>query len=189
MLRTPPHFPVQSHLILIGIMGCGKTTIGKELHRTMNLPFLDTDVAIEQEQQTSIPHIFATYGEDQFRDMETNLLQQHLVSSTSPMIVSTGGGIIIRPENRRLLHAIGFVVWLYATPDILFQRIARCTNRPLLQTPNPLQKLRDLVEERSPWYRETAHMAIDTSDLTIHEIVSGIMDSYRVAMNQRAYHK
>ena len=100
-------------------------------------------------------------------------------------IISTGGGIIIRPENRLLLKKLGFVVWLHTDVNILYQRISRCTNRPLLQQPNPKAVLEHLMKERHDFYRETAHLTIDTANLHIHEIAFGILESARVFRSRR----
>ena len=95
-------------------------------------------------------------------------------------IISTGGGITIRPENRNLLKKLGFVVWLHTDVNTLYQRISRCTNRPLLQQPNPKAVLARLMEERRDFYQQTAHLTIDTANLHIHEIAFGILESARV---------
>lgn len=168
------------NIILIGLMGCGKTTIGKELNRETKLRFTDTDQQIERQAGMSIPQIFKTYGESHFRELETALLRQMQTGGKQSRIISTGGGITIRPENRELLKKLGFVVWLHTDVDTLYQRISRCTNRPLLQTPNPRSVLEHLLEERHEFYRETAHLTIDTANLHIHEIAFGILESARV---------
>lgn len=174
------------HIVLIGLMGCGKTTVGRELHRTMNLPFLDTDAVIEKDQNTTIPEIFAGQGEDYFRGLETSLLRRILTTpENGSMVISTGGGIVIRPENRELLRSLGYVIWLHADVDTLLQRVSRCSNRPLLRTPNPRKTLSDLTAERTPWYKESSHLSINTSNLTVSEIVFGIMESAHVFMSQR----
>lgn len=95
-------------------------------------------------------------------------------------IISTGGGITIRPENRKLLKELGFVVWLHTDVNTLYQRISRCSNRPLLQAPDPRGVLARLMDERLPFYQETAHLTIDTANLHIHEITFGILESARV---------
>lgn len=168
------------NIILIGLMGCGKTTIGKELHRETDLRFTDTDQLIEQQAGMSIPQIFKTHGESHFRDLETGVLRQLQAADKQTRIISTGGGITIRPENRSLLKKLGFVVWLRTDVNTLYQRISRCTNRPLLQQPNPKAVLDRLMKERHDCYRETAHLVIDTANLHIHEIAFGILESARV---------
>lgn len=168
------------NIILIGLMGCGKTTIGKELHRETKLRFTDTDQIIERQTGMSIPHIFKTHGEPHFRELETRLLHRMQVSGKQNRIISTGGGITIRQENRELLKKLGFVVWLHTDVNTLYQRISRCANRPLLQEPNPRNILARLLEERHDFYQETAHLTIDTANLHIHEIAFGILESARV---------
>ena len=155
------------NIILIGLMGCGKTTIGKELHRETNLGFMDTDQLIERQTGMHIPQIFKIHGESHFRDLETGILQQLQMAAAQSRIISTGGGIIIRPEN------------------LLYQRISRCTNRPLLQQPNPKAVLEHLMNERHDFYQETAHLTIDTANLHIHEIAFGILESARVFRSRR----
>lgn len=168
------------NIILIGLMGCGKTTIGKELHRETSLRFTDTDQLIERQTGMTIPQIFKTHGESHFRDLETGVLRQMQTATRQSRIISTGGGITIRPENRNLLKKLGFVVWLHTDVNTLYQRISRCTNRPLLQQPNPKTVLARLMKERHNFYRETAHLTIDTANLHIHEIAFGILESARV---------
>ena len=116
---------------------------------------------------------------------ETGILQQLQTAAAQSRIISTGGGIIIRPENRLLLKKLGFVVWLHTDVNILYQRISRCTNRPLLQQPNPKAVLEHLMKERHDFYRETAHLTIDTANLHIHEIAFGILESARVFRSRR----
>ena len=124
-------------------------------------------------------------GNAHFRDLETGILQQLQTAAAQSRIISTGGGIIIRPENRLLLKKLGFVVWLHTDVNILYQRISRCTNRPLLQQPNPKAVLEHLMNERHDFYQETAHLTIDTANLHIHEIAFGILESARVFRSRR----
>ena len=124
-------------------------------------------------------------GNAHVRDLETGILQQLQTAAAQSRIISTGGGIIIRPENRLLLKKLGFVVWLHTDVNILYQRISRCTNRPLLQQPNPKAVLEHLMKERHDFYRETAHLTIDTANLHIHEIAFGILESARVFRSRR----
>lgn len=174
------------HIVLIGLMGCGKTTIGKELQRTVDLPFSDTDQVIEDQAGMSIPAIFQQFGESSFRDMETQVLRNYLaLPPENSSIISTGGGIVVRPENRELLRRMGFVVWLNADATTLLQRVSRNDNRPLLQNANPRETLVRLFEERRPFYAETAHLSIDTTNLTVREIAFGIMESARVFFNKK----
>ena len=165
------------NIILIGLMGCGKTTIGKELHRETNLGFTDTDQLIERQTGMHIPQIFKIHGESHFRDLETGILQQLQTAAAQSRIISTGGGIIIRPENRLLLKKLGFVVWLHTDVNILYLS--------LIHISEPKAVLEHLMNERHDFYRETAHLTIDTANLHIHEIAFGILESARVFRSRR----
>ncbi|MGN0866008.1 MAG: shikimate kinase [Akkermansia sp.] len=151
-------------IILIGLMGCGKSTVGKALSMRTGMPLLDTDAVIEEQVGKSIPDIFAERGEAHFRMLETALLRyiegRH---PAPPPIISTGGGIIIRKENRELLHRLGFVVWLNVGVGTLLARTAHGSNRPLLQNTDRAAVLAELLHRRYPFYAETAHLQMDSS--------------------------
>ncbi len=174
---TPP-----KNLVLIGFMGCGKSTVGRELHRRLNYPLVDTDQEIESRAGKPIKAIFAgPGGEAEFRDMETALLQE-LSTNTGDgtrRIISTGGGICGRRENRTLLRRLGYVVWLHAPMQVIVERTSKNQDRPLLNTPDPAARIRELMSEREPLYRETAHLVIDTAGLDFKEISVGILESAR----------
>lgn len=172
--NTPP-----KNIVLIGFMGCGKTTVGRELHHRLGYPLVDMDQVIEHRVGKAITTIFAQDGELAFRDMETALLKE-LSDPTAPRrIISTGGGIVVREENRELLKDLGFVVWLYAPPAVILERTSRNRDRPLLQTENPLERITNLLEERKPLYQETAHLMVDTTGLDSGELATGILESAR----------
>lgn len=161
-------------------MGCGKTTIGQALHHETGLPFLDTDHFIEDFEEMTITQIFQTKGEAYFRSLETSVLEK-LIEENTPdgCIISTGGGIVLRPENRELLQKLGFVVWLNTDPETIIQRIGKNKDRPLIQTENPVQRLREIIAERTPIYQSCAHLIIETAPLTSQETVCGIIESAR----------
>lgn len=138
-------------IILIGMMGCGKTTVGQILAEALGYRFFDTDAVIESAAHKSIPEIFATEGEKGFRELETQVLAE--LSSYSRLVIATGGGIVLARHNWSYLHH-GVVVWLDVPIDHLFQRIQGDTNRPLLQAPNPQKRLQDLMEERRSLYAQ-----------------------------------
>ena len=168
-------------------MGCGKTTIGRELERTMDLPFSDTDQVIESQMGMSISSIFEQFGESHFRGLETEVLRSYFLQPDGKsLIISTGGGIVISPENREMMRQMGFVVWLSADTSTLLQRVSRNENRPLLHNANPEETLARLFEERKAFYSETAHLSIDTTNLTIWEIAFGIMESARVFFHRES---
>ena len=159
-------------IALIGFMGAGKSAVGRELAARVKWPRFDTDEMIRQRFGSSIPEIFAKYGEETFREAETDALRS--LRHVEADIIVTGGGIVLRDENVQLLRALAMTIWLHADEEILWQRASRRSNRPLLQTPNPRQKFSVLLQERLPLYQATADHRIDTSSASIAEIVGEI---------------
>jgi shikimate kinase len=139
------------NIYLIGMMGCGKSTIGQVLAKQIGYGFLDTDSSIEQLTKQSISEIFATVGEAEFRSIESQVLSE--VSAYTKLVVSTGGGIVIKQENWGSLRQ-GMVVWLDVAEDVLWQRLVGDKTRPLLQDPNPQAKLHEILESRRSRYGE-----------------------------------
>ena len=140
-------------------MGAGKTTIGRKLAKLLHLDFIDTDHLLEQRTGVSISHIFEIEGESGFRDRESRLLAE--ISNSPPTVVSTGGGIILRPENRRIIRKHGRVIYLRATVNVLWKRLKNCQSRPLLQAPDPKDRLSQLLLERDPLYADEADIIVD----------------------------
>jgi shikimate kinase len=171
---TPPE-----NIVLIGFMGCGKSTVGRELQQRLGYPLVDMDQVIEQRAGKSITRIFAEDGEAAFRDMETELLRELGDPSAPRRIISTGGGVVGRPENRGLLRGLGYVVWLHAPPAVILERTSKNRSRPLLQTEDPAARIQSLMEERRPLYQETAHLKLDTSGLCCDEVATGILECAR----------
>jgi shikimate kinase len=167
------------NIVLIGFMGSGKSTVGRELHQRLGYRLMDLDQLIEESMGKKITEIFREEGESAFRDFETLQLKEISGQSDTRHIISTGGGIIIRQENRSLLRKMGYVVWLHAPEKIIFERTSRNRDRPLLNQPNARAKIAELMAEREPWYRETAHLTVDTAGLESHEIAAGILESAR----------
>jgi shikimate kinase len=167
------------NIVLIGFMGCGKSTVGRELHQRLGYRLMDIDQIIEETMGKKITEIFREEGEYAFRDFETMQLQEISKQAGARHIISTGGGIIIRPENRALLRRLGYVVWLRASEDVIFDRTSRNRDRPLLNSPDVREKISALLAEREPWYRETAHLCVDTAGLESHELATGILESAR----------
>jgi len=159
-------------IALIGFMGAGKSAVGRELAARVKLHRYDTDEMIRKRFGSSIPEIFATHGEQGFRDAETDVLRS--LANAAAKIIVTGGGIVLRDENVRLLRALAMTIWLDANEEILWQRASRRSNRPLLQTANPRQKFSVLLRERLPLYQETADHRIDTSIASIADVVDEI---------------
>lgn len=161
-------------------MGCGKTTLGRELQRQTNWRFIDTDAHIEAQQDMSVANIFSNFGEEYFRDCETRLLGELLEQAPTapPTVIASGGGIVGREQNRRLLCELGFVVWLRVSFDTIFERVSRQKTRPLLAKPNPQQIIQTLLQQRTPWYAQCAHLIIDADELNLAEITHGIIESH-----------
>lgn len=174
-----------SNIVLIGFMGCGKSTVGRELHTMMGYPLVDTDAVIEEFAGKSISRIFADEGEETFRDLESRVIRELEHDGASPRIIATGGGIVARAENREALRQLGYVVWLRAPVHVILNRTRRNTSRPLLQTDDPADRVRTLLAEREPWYRETSHLQLDTAGLTSREIATGILESARYFFGTR----
>jgi len=142
-------------------MGAGKTTIGRSLAKRLSLSFVDTDKEIEARTGVSIPTIFEIEGEDGFRKREAQIIAE--MSARSGLVVATGGGGVLRAENRANMRASGFVVYLNVPPQTLWERTRNDRNRPLLQVADPLLKLNQLFAIRDPLYREVANLIVDGS--------------------------
>jgi shikimate kinase len=165
------------YIFLTGPMGAGKSTIGKRVAAHLHLPFIDTDKLIEEAAQAKIPDIFQREGEAGFRERETECLRALLLKA-EPAVVATGGGIIERAENRELLSGAGLVVYLRTFPEQSYARVKRDTNRPLLLTDNPLEKLRELFKRRDPLYSALADTIIETGDLSAAVCAHKIVEFY-----------
>lgn len=163
----------KSLISLIGLPGSGKTTVGRQLARRLRVPFLDSDTVIEQQLGCSIREFFEREGEQRFRDIEANVIDE--LTQTHDGVLSTGGGAVLRPENRARLHGRTRVVYLNSSPDDLFRRLRHDKNRPLLQVADPLGRLRDLHTQRDPLYRETAHFLVDTGRPSVASLVNMIL--------------
>jgi shikimate kinase len=160
-------------IIFVGLPGSGKTTIGRQMGRRLGLPFLDSDSVIEQRLGCSIREFFDREGEERFRDIEQNVLDD--LSKYHHGVLSTGGGAVLRPLNRQNLHTRGKVVYLRSTPEEVFRRLKHDMQRPLLQVDDPQEKLRTLFNVRDPLYRETAHFIFETGRPSINRLLNTII--------------
>ena len=156
------------NILLIGFMGSGKTSVGGELARIMQKAFVDTDERIEQRMQRTISEIFSEEGEAAFRDYETQELRR-LLKEEPGMILSVGGGMPVRKENRELMRQLGTVVYLQAQTDTLLERLQGDDTRPLLQGVDLRERILQLTAQREDCYRQTAHVCLPTDELTIEE--------------------
>lgn len=161
------------NVILIGFMGCGKTTVGLRLSYRLRRTIIDTDKEIEREEKRTISDIFAADGETYFRDRETACLRK-LIESANNQIISVGGGLPMREENRKLLHELGQVFYLCAKGETIYERVKDDTTRPLLQGDDPLTKIRTLLKERDPYYREAADVVIAVDGKEFEQILDEI---------------
>jgi shikimate kinase len=138
-------------VVLVGMMGAGKTAVGRRLAARLGFPFRDADAEIEAAAQKSIPEIFETDGEPFFRDKERRVVAR-LLAEQSPIVLATGGGAYMHPQTREAVRATAVSIWLKADLDVLIRRVRRKANRPLLKTPDPEKTLRSLMEARYPFY-------------------------------------
>lgn len=166
-------------IALIGLPGSGKSTVGRQLARRLQLPFLDSDHVIEQQLGCSIREYFEREGEDRFRDVEEAVIDE--LSQKPRSVLSTGGGVVLRPANRKHLRERCQVVYLNSTPDELFRRLRHDVSRPLLQVADPLSRLRDLHGLRDPLYREAAHFIIETGRPSVATLVNMIVMQLELA--------
>ncbi len=161
------------NVILIGFMGCGKSTVGLRLSYRLRRTIIDTDKEIEKEEQRTISDIFATDGETYFRDRETACLRK-LTGSANNQIISVGGGLPLREENRELLHELGQVIYLRAKGETIYERVKGDTTRPLLQVDDPLKKIGALLDERDPYYKAAADVVIAVDGKSFEQILNEI---------------
>lgn len=164
---------------LVGLPGSGKSTVGRQLARRLQLHFYDSDHVIEERLGYTIRQAFERDGEDAFRDLEASVLDE--LSQIRRAVISTGGGSVLRAETRQRLRTRGQVVYLNSTPDELFRRLRHDVNRPLLQVADPLGRLRDLYAVRDPLYRETAHFVIETGRPSVATLVNMIVMQLELA--------
>lgn len=156
-------------IVMVGLMGCGKSSIGRRLAVTLGLPFIDADDEIERAALKSIPEIFADHGEAYFREGERKVIKRLLGSG--PQVLATGGGAFMNAETRAAVKADGISVWLRADLDVLMRRVAKRDNRPLLKADDPVAVMKSLMDQRYPVYAE-ADITVDSRDTT-HEVIVG----------------
>ena len=157
-----PGFAGTTNLVLIGLMGAGKSSVARELATKTGRRCEDTDQLVAARAGLPVAAIFAAHGEDHFRTLETAALGS--LAAQTGLVIATGGGIVTREENRSLLRGLGVVVWLTAREEVLFARVSRNRRRPLLHTADPRATLRGLLAGRQAFYRACAHFTVDTSD-------------------------
>lgn len=172
---------MKDNIILTGFMGCGKTSVGIRLSYALRRTLIDTDKWIEKKQGKTVSEIFAGQGEEAFRRMESECIRE-LIGTADGQIISTGGGLPVREENRRLLGELGRVYYLKVTPECVYERLRGDTTRPLLQEENPKEKIRELLEAREAFYQEGADVTIEVSGKSFEDIITEIVEG----MEERA---
>jgi shikimate kinase len=160
-------------ICLVGMMGAGKTTVGKRLARRLGWSFVDADRELEARLGVSIPTIFDLEGEAGFRRRESEVIFD--LAERQATVLATGGGAVISPDNRRVLREQGHVIYLRASAADLWHRLRRDTTRPLLRTPNPRARIETLVREREPMYQEVAHQVVDTGRQPVDRVVDTLL--------------
>jgi shikimate kinase len=164
-------------IVLVGMMGVGKTTIGRRVAAKLSRQFLDSDEEIEKAAQMSIPEIFEQRGEGEFRAGETRVIAR--VLKDNDIVLATGGGAFVNAETRALVKEGAVSVWLKANADILFERVSRRSNRPLLKTANPRATLEKLIEERYPIYAEADITVLSREvpqDVVAHDVIDAVLN-------------
>lgn len=165
-----------SNLVLTGFMGTGKSAVGKTAASKLGFDFIDIDNEIEKRTNMTIPYIFESFGEEHFREIEYETVKE--ISLKTKMVISTGGGVVINPENINNLRTKGFIVLLKARPDIIFRNVSKDKSRPLLKCENPMAKICELLEKRKENYKNN-DFEIDVSELNVEEAAQKAVEIFR----------
>lgn len=164
------------NLVFVGLMGAGKSVIGRLVAQSLSIPFVDTDAEIEKVSRMTISELFAAYGEAEFRSLETRVIERLL--RNGPRVISTGGGAFINENTRRQIKNGGISIWLKADLDVLWERVSKRDHRPLLKTENPRQTLENLMIQRYPVYAD-ADLIVQSGnvrkDVMVNEVLSAIV--------------
>lgn len=174
-----PGSAIRTNIVLVGFMGSGKSSIGRLVAGRLRFRFIDTDQAIAERAGMNISEIFTRHGEAHFRGLESSVLES--LAHLDRHVIATGGGIVLRGDNRARLRELGFVVGLKANESVIVERVSRNTRRPLLQTGDPRETVRQMLAERQPLYDAAAQFTIDTSYLTHTEVAVVIIAKARRA--------
>lgn len=165
------------NIILIGFMGSGKSAVGHKLAKELGMDYLDTDELIEKTEELSINDIFSKKGEPYFRNLETEVIKT--LGDYDNFVISTGGGMVLRQENVKMLKEIGPLVLLWADPETVYQRVKSETHRPLLNVSDPRAEIKKILDHRTPIYNRVTDLKVDTSKLNVDESVVGIKEWLR----------
>jgi len=171
-------------IYLVGMMGAGKSTVGRWLARRLKLRFYDSDVEIERRCGVKIPVVFEIEGEAGFRSREAQVIEA--LTALDAIVLATGGGAVLLPQNRSRLASRGFVAYLRARPEDLYERVRHDRNRPLLATADPLGRLRELFAERDPLYREVADLVLETGAQGVQVLARELLDKLDLGWKRSA---
>lgn len=170
-------------IVLVGMMGAGKSTVGRRLAARLKLPFLDADAEIEAAAAMTIAEIFEVHGEPHFRDGEARVISRLL--NDGPLVLATGGGAVLREATRQRIAASGVSIWLKAEPEVILRRVRRRADRPLLKTDDPAATIARLISERHPIY-QMADIAVDSRDAPHEAIVEDCVTALRAHLRSSA---
>lgn len=170
---SSPAEPKQKCIALVGMPGGGKSTVGRQLAKRLGWGFADSDALIEKRVGMSIRSFFERQGEAAFREIEGSVIDE--LSASPRLIISTGGGVVLRDDNRHTLRSRCHVVYLRSSPEELYRRLRHDTSRPLLQVSDPLLRLRELFDQRDPLYRQTAHFIVETGRPSVGVLVNMVL--------------
>jgi len=166
-------------LSLVGMPGCGKSTVGRHLARQLGLKFVDSDTEIERRISMPIKDFFAQQGEDAFRNIEQDVIDE--LTRQAGVVLATGGGAVLRPSNRDALHSRSHVFYLRSSAEELTRRLRHDTHRPLLQVADPQKRLRELFRERDPLYRRTAHFVVESARPSVPGLLGMVLMQLELA--------
>ncbi len=169
------------NLALIGFMGTGKSSVGRSLADQLHFGFIDTDELIERRAEKTIAEIFAQHGEPVFRDLEKKVVAE--LATKERIVISTGGGLAASPENLASLKCHALVVCLWASPETIWERVRTQSHRPLLQTADPLEKIRELLAKREPFYKQ-ADVLVNTERRSVREVVQHVLHQFQSARGE-----
>ncbi len=170
------------NIVLVGFMGTGKTSVGQKLAERLEMPLIDTDAVIKHDSGMTIAETFAQHDESYFRDLESAAICK--VTALDNHVISTGGGVVLRRSNLEMLKCSSVVFCLTATPEEIWRRVGHEPHRPLLQAPDPLGKIQQMLTERAPYYAR-ADYDIPTTGVSIEEVVDKIVEVFRHAIHSR----
>ena len=178
-LNTQLSLLPRENIVLTGFMGSGKSAVGRLIAKRLRFQFVDTDQLIVKRAGVSISEIFAQHGEEHFRNLETAELES--LDHLRQTVIATGGGVVVKERNHAILARLGFVVWLTAGEDVIFNRVSRTDKRPLLQTEDPRATIRDLLAARRPLYEKAAQFTVDTTTFSHGEAADAVIAAARSA--------